>query len=148
VTALLLAAVSAFATPGPALLDLHVSNGSVPFAGDQPLLTTVSPNDDGFRDSATVRFRLTRPVQVRLEVVATNMVSAMNTYLLTPLKADMESEATTASGVLADLIALMVTDLETVKFSGVFWTFFDEQYEQNMNSNGAGGETIADSLAL
>jgi len=75
-TALLLAAVSAFAAPGPALLDLHVSNGSVPFAGDQPLLTTVSPNGDGFRDSATVRFRLTRPAQVRLEVVATNMVSA------------------------------------------------------------------------
>ena len=75
-TALLLAAVSAFATPGPALLDLHVSNGSVPFAGDRPLLTTVSPNDDGFRDSATVRFRLTRPAQVQLEVVATNMVRA------------------------------------------------------------------------
>src|SRR4051812_29477988 len=75
-TALLLAAVSAFATPGPALLGLDVSNGSVPFAGDQPLLTTVSPNGDGFRDSATVRFRLTRPAQVQLEVVATNMVSA------------------------------------------------------------------------
>jgi N,N-dimethylformamidase beta subunit-like, C-terminal len=76
VTALLLAAVSALATPSPALLDLHVSNGSVRFAGDRPLLTTVSPNGDGFRDSATVRFRLTRPAQVQLEVVATNMVSA------------------------------------------------------------------------
>jgi hypothetical protein len=76
VTALLLAAVSAFATPGPALLDLHVSNGSVPFAADRPLLTTVSPNGDGFRDSATVRFRLTRPAQVQLEVVATNMIRA------------------------------------------------------------------------
>jgi hypothetical protein len=76
VTALLLAAVSALATPGPALLDLHVSNGSVPFSGDRPLLTTVSPNGDGFRDSATVRFRLTRPAQVQLEVVATNMIRA------------------------------------------------------------------------
>ena len=75
-TALLLAAVSALATPGPALLDLHVSNGSVPFAGDGRLLTTVSPNGDGFRDSATVRFRLIRPAQVQLEVVATNMVRA------------------------------------------------------------------------
>lgn len=79
---------------------------------------------------------------------ATNMVSAMNTYLLGPMKADIESEATTASGVLADVIALMVTDLETVKFSGVFWSFFDEEYGQNMNSNGSGGETIADSLAI
>ena len=75
-TALLLAAVSAFATPGPALLGLHVSNGSAPFAGDGAMLTTVSPNGDGFRDSATVRFRLSRPAVVQLEVVATNMVRA------------------------------------------------------------------------
>ncbi|MBA3734929.1 MAG: hypothetical protein H0W90_06995 [Actinobacteria bacterium] len=75
-TALLLAAVAAVATPGPALLGLHVSSGSVPFAGDRSLLTTVSPNGDGFRDSATVHFRLARPARVRLEVVATNMVRA------------------------------------------------------------------------
>jgi hypothetical protein len=74
--ALLLAAVPAFATPGLALRDLHVSSGSVPFAGDRTLLTTVSPNGDGFRDAATVRFRLARPAFVALDVVATNMVSA------------------------------------------------------------------------
>ena len=62
--------------PGPALLDLRVTNGSTPYLGDRPLLTTVSPNRDGFRDVAIVHFRLLRPATVRLEVVATNMVSA------------------------------------------------------------------------
>jgi hypothetical protein len=76
VTAALFAAVAALATPGPQLLDLRVTNGSAPFAGDRPLLTTVSPNRDGFRDAATVHFRLTRPATVRMEVVATNMVRA------------------------------------------------------------------------
>jgi hypothetical protein len=72
VTSVLLAALAL----GPALQDLHVTNGSAPFAGDRALLTTVSPNGDGFRDAATVRFRLTRPAVVRLDVVATNMVRA------------------------------------------------------------------------
>jgi hypothetical protein len=75
VTAFLLAA-AALATSGPQLLDLRVTNGSVPFAGDRRLLTTVSPNRDGFRDAAIVHFRLTRPALVRLEAVATNMVRA------------------------------------------------------------------------
>ena len=36
------------------LHDLRVTNGSQPFAGDNRLLTTVSPNGDGFRDRAIV----------------------------------------------------------------------------------------------
>ena len=75
-TAALVALVAALAAPGPQLLDLRVTNGSARFAGDRPLLTTVSPNRDGFRDTAVVRFRLTRPATVRMEVVATNMVRA------------------------------------------------------------------------
>src|SRR6476469_4412345 len=71
-TALFLAALAL----APALQDLHVTNGSAPFAGDRRLLTTVSPNGDGFRDAATVHFRLTRPAQVRLDVLATNMIRA------------------------------------------------------------------------
>ena len=71
-TALFLAALAL----GPALQDLHVTNGSAPFAGDRRLLATVSPNGDGFRDTAIVHFRLTRPARVRLDVVATNMVRA------------------------------------------------------------------------
>ena len=69
-----LAAASVLAAP--ALTDLHVTNGSLPFAGDGRLLTTVSPNRDGFRDAAIVHFRLTRAATVRMEVVATNMVRA------------------------------------------------------------------------
>jgi hypothetical protein len=75
-TAAVLAAVAALVAPGPELLDLRVTNGSMPFAGDGRLLTTVSPNRDGFRDAAFVHFRLTRPARVQLEAVATNMVRA------------------------------------------------------------------------
>src|SRR5438093_402331 len=71
-----LAAASVLAAPPPALTDLSVTNGSAPFAGDGRLLTTVSPNRDGFRDAATVHFRVTRAATVRMEIVATNMVRA------------------------------------------------------------------------
>jgi hypothetical protein len=71
-----LAAAGVLAAPGPTLVDLHVTNGSAPFAGDGRLLTTVSPNRDGFRNAATVHFRLTRAATVRMEIVATNMVRA------------------------------------------------------------------------
>jgi hypothetical protein len=60
----------------PRLLDLRVDSGPAPFAGDRRLLATVSPNRDGLRDAAIVRFRLTAPARVRLEAVATQMVRA------------------------------------------------------------------------
>jgi hypothetical protein len=56
----------------PALHDLSVSNGSRPFAGDGRLLATVSPNGDGLRDRAIVRFRLDRRATVRLDVLRTD----------------------------------------------------------------------------
>jgi hypothetical protein len=69
--------VSAFAAAlallsGGGLHGLHVSNGSRPYAGDGRLLTTVSPNGDGFRDRAIVAFRLERAATVRLEVLRTD----------------------------------------------------------------------------
>ena len=70
----LVAALAAVSPPGPELTDLRVSNGSAPFAGDRALLTTVSPNGDGFRDAAVVRFRLSSAATVRLAAVATQMV--------------------------------------------------------------------------
>jgi hypothetical protein len=76
VTALVLASAAVLTAQGPPLLDLRVTNGSPPYLGDRRLLTTVSPNRDGFRDEAVVHFRLLRPATVRLEVVATNMVRA------------------------------------------------------------------------
>ena len=75
-TALVLSAAAALTAPAPVLLDVRVTNGSTPYFGDGRLLTTVSPNRDGFRDVAVVHFRLLRPATVRLEVVATNMVRA------------------------------------------------------------------------
>jgi hypothetical protein len=69
-------AVPAAARSGqaPRLLELRVSNGSTPFAGDGPLLTTVSPNRDGFRDRALVSFRLDRQANVRMDVIRTDVV--------------------------------------------------------------------------
>jgi hypothetical protein len=54
------------------LHDLRVSNGSQPFAGDNRLLTTVSPNGDGLRDRAIVSFRLERAATVRMDVLRTD----------------------------------------------------------------------------
>src|SRR5690349_5664293 len=62
--------------PAPRLLDLRVDSGPTPFAGDRRMLATVSPNRDGLRDVAVVRFRLDAPARVRLEAVATEMVRA------------------------------------------------------------------------
>ena len=64
-TPLVLAAAAALTAPGPALHDLRVTNGSTPYLGDRRLLTTVSPNRDGFRDAAVVHFRLLRRATVR-----------------------------------------------------------------------------------
>jgi hypothetical protein len=66
--------------PAPKLLDLRVSNGSTPYAGDRPLLTTVSPNGDGFRDRAVIGFRLTKSATVELDVLQTvNVKRGKNT---------------------------------------------------------------------
>jgi hypothetical protein len=55
----------------PGLARLRIGNGNRPFAGDGPLLTTVSPNGDGIRDRAIVRFRLSEASLVTLEVTRT-----------------------------------------------------------------------------
>ena len=51
----------------PRLLGLGVTSGR-PFAGDRRLLATVSPNGDGLRDRAVVRFRLERRATVAMHV--------------------------------------------------------------------------------
>ena len=58
-------------TRPPQLLDLHADNGSTPFVGDGPLLTTVSPNGDGFRDHADIDFDLGEPATVTMDVTRT-----------------------------------------------------------------------------
>ena len=58
----------------PHLVGLAVDNGSTPYLGDGRWLTTVSPNGDGFRDAAHVRFSLTAPARVSLDVVETDTV--------------------------------------------------------------------------
>ena len=58
-------------THPPQLLDLHVDNGGTPFQGDGPLLTTVSPNGDGLRDTVDIGFELREPATVTMEVART-----------------------------------------------------------------------------
>jgi hypothetical protein len=61
------------AVSGRALVsEISVHNGAAPFAGDGPLLTTVSPGGVRGRDRAIVGFRLGRPAGVRLDVVDKN----------------------------------------------------------------------------
>jgi hypothetical protein len=74
--AALLAPSASAAVGPPRLLNLSIWNGSSPFAGDGTLLTTVSPNGDGFRDAAHVRFWLTSPARIALTVVQTDTVRA------------------------------------------------------------------------
>jgi len=67
----------------PRLTDFDVRNRSrTPFAGDNSRLTTISPNGDGLRDGAKIRFTLSERARVRFEVTRT--VSAPETiYELT-----------------------------------------------------------------
>ena len=58
-------------THAPQLLRLHADNGATPFAGDGPLLTTISPNGDGFRDRANVTFTLREAATVTMDVTRT-----------------------------------------------------------------------------
>jgi hypothetical protein len=69
------AAAGAPVAAPPRLLDLRVTNGSTPYLGDGRMLTTVSPNGDGFRDAVHVRFTLTAPARIELDVVQTDTLN-------------------------------------------------------------------------
>ncbi len=55
----------------PALANLRIEATGAPFAGDRGLLATISPNGDGYRDAAAIRFRLAERATVHLEVART-----------------------------------------------------------------------------
>ena len=62
----------------PAITAFEARDESrTPFAGDNALLTTISPNNDGLRDSAKIHFTLSEPARVQFEVTRT--VSAPET---------------------------------------------------------------------
>ena len=64
----------------PALLRrLRVSSNSTAFAGDGPLLATLSPNGDGFREYARVSFDLSEPATVELDVQRTGTAATVDT---------------------------------------------------------------------
>jgi hypothetical protein len=68
----LLAGSAPAAVGPPRLLGLSISNGGHPFLGDTRQLATVSPNGDGLRDRALIRFHLDQPARVDLHVLATS----------------------------------------------------------------------------
>ena len=55
----------------PALSGLYVHADGAGFAGDRPLLATITPNGDGVRDSAAISFRLSEPARVWLAISKT-----------------------------------------------------------------------------
>ena len=63
----------------PQLTGLSVSNGTARYAGDGSLLTTVSPNGDGYRDRALIRFHLSERATVEIAIAATG-VQARNVF--------------------------------------------------------------------
>jgi hypothetical protein len=66
VAAVVLALSGARASGSSGLVTwISVSNGGSLFQGDNRLLTTVSPNGDGFRDKAVIHFALSRAADVR-----------------------------------------------------------------------------------
>ena len=67
----------------PRIENVSAGNGGTPFAGDGPLLTTISPNGDGFRDRALIRFTLREPAAVTLELARTVKVPGPPVYSLT-----------------------------------------------------------------
>jgi hypothetical protein len=82
-----LALVAAVLTPSTAdatratVTDISLTNGGRPFAGDNRLLTTITPNGDGLRDRATIRFRLnvSAVVQLRIAKVPAQAPQAIET---------------------------------------------------------------------
>ncbi len=58
------------ATP-PTMTKFFTHNRGAPWPGDTKLLTTISPNGDGLRDLARVRFRLSEAASVHFELATT-----------------------------------------------------------------------------
>ena len=72
----LLAAVLAPSTAdatSATVTNISLTNGGHPFKGDNRLLTTITPNGDGLRDRATLRFHLSSAAVVHLEIAEVPM---------------------------------------------------------------------------
>ena len=74
---LLLALVLLALVPGapdrtpPSVTGFSIRADGRGFAGDRPLLATISPNGDGLRERAAISFRLGEPARVRITVSKT-----------------------------------------------------------------------------
>jgi hypothetical protein len=78
--------------------QVSVHNGSAPFAGDGPLLTTVSPGGARGRSRAIVGFRLPRSGSVRLDVVDKNAFVTDLRGVNSPALTVASQQATLAAG--------------------------------------------------
>lgn len=76
---------------GPLLRGLRVTSGARQYAGDRTLLATISPNGDGIRDKATVRFRLDQAATVTMDVFGCSKSSTPVWSTTTDLKAGNNS---------------------------------------------------------
>ena len=101
------------AANAPLLVGLHLSNGASPFAGDGRLVTTISPNRDGFRDAALIRFRLFRIARVRMTVNRTTgrlRPVYSHAYRLGPGRHTLRWAPPASRGPRTYLVRLVATD--------------------------------------
>ena len=61
-------------TVAPSLASFEAENGGEPFAGDGPLLTTITPTGDGVRDEARISFDVDEPATVALQIEGTKRI--------------------------------------------------------------------------
>ena len=95
----------------PARLDrLGVSNGGKPFGGDSPMLATVTPNGDGYRDRAEIHFTLSEAAQVTLDVQRTTAaIDSIYTRTWTLRGGEHTLTWTPARGIAARTYVLSLT---------------------------------------
>jgi len=95
----------------PALLEnLRVSNGGNPFAGDGPLLTTLSLNDESTRRRAQIHFVLSEGAQVTLDVERTSAsIDEIDTRTWTLRAGEHTLAWTPAPGLAARTYVLSLT---------------------------------------
>jgi hypothetical protein len=59
------------ATLAPVISGLSAGNGGLPWGNDTKLLTTISFGGDSLRHSATIRFHLSKPARVQIQITRT-----------------------------------------------------------------------------
>jgi hypothetical protein len=96
----------------PLLGDVRVDAPGPPFAGDDRLLTTISPNGDGLRDTATISFTLSEPAHVTLEIGRTTRRVVPIYTRSVSLRAGRQSLAWSGTGAAPRTYVVLLTAVD------------------------------------